>query len=247
MQAIPHSETIRGRLARGRGSPARVYQEIVTGGTGFWDLLRYELVTGLLGPLPGALGLLLRRRLYAGLFGAAGRDLVIGRNVTVRHPRKMELGADVTIDDGCLLDARGTPPGGFRLGRGVILGRNTVLQSKGGPVTVGERSSIGLNSCIVSVSGVEIGTAVLTAGSCHISGGSYRVDDLSRPIMDGDVQTRGPVRIGDGVWIGTNVVILDGVTVGRDAVIGAGAVVTRDVPERAIVAGVPARQIGRRG
>ena len=41
--------------------------------------------------------------------------------------------------------------------------------------------------------------------------------------------------------------ILDEVTIGRDAVVGAGAVVNRDVPERAIVAGVPARQIGTRG
>lgn len=51
------------------------------------------------------------------------------------------------------------------------------------------------------------------------------------------------VLIGDDVWIGTNAMVLDGVRIGNHAVVGAGAVVTKDVPEYAIVAGVPARVI----
>lgn len=51
------------------------------------------------------------------------------------------------------------------------------------------------------------------------------------------------VRIGDRVWIGSGVIILPGVNVGSDSVIAAGAVVTKDVPEKKIVAGVPARII----
>lgn len=56
-----------------------------------------------------------------------------------------------------------------------------------------------------------------------------------------------PIRIGEGVWIGAHATVLKGVTIGRGAVIAAGAVVTRDVPEGAIVAGVPARVISWRG
>ena len=50
-----------------------------------------------------------------------------------------------------------------------------------------------------------------------------------------------PIHIGKNVWIGANAVVLPGVTVGDNAVVAAGAVVSRDVPENAVVGGVPAR------
>jgi maltose O-acetyltransferase len=52
-----------------------------------------------------------------------------------------------------------------------------------------------------------------------------------------------PVRIGDGCWIGTNVVILPGVDVGAGCVIGAGALVTRDCEPDGTYIGVPARRV----
>jgi len=51
------------------------------------------------------------------------------------------------------------------------------------------------------------------------------------------------VIIGNDVWIGTSSIILDGVKIGNGAVIAAGSVVTKDVPDYAIVGGVPARII----
>jgi UDP-2-acetamido-3-amino-2,3-dideoxy-glucuronate N-acetyltransferase len=53
-----------------------------------------------------------------------------------------------------------------------------------------------------------------------------------------------PTRIRRGASIGSNATLIAGVTVGLRALVGAGAVVTRDVPDYAIVAGVPARVIG---
>lgn len=53
-----------------------------------------------------------------------------------------------------------------------------------------------------------------------------------------------PTLIRRGASIGSNATIICGVTVGRAALVGAGAVVTRDVPDHAIVAGIPARVIG---
>lgn len=56
-----------------------------------------------------------------------------------------------------------------------------------------------------------------------------------------------PTVVRRGASIGANATILPGLTIGRDAMVGAGAVVTRDVPDRAIVAGVPARIVGYSG
>jgi acetyltransferase-like isoleucine patch superfamily enzyme len=53
-----------------------------------------------------------------------------------------------------------------------------------------------------------------------------------------------PTRIRRGASIGSNATIICGITVGRFALVGAGAVVTRNVPDYAIVAGVPARLVG---
>ncbi len=52
--------------------------------------------------------------------------------------------------------------------------------------------------------------------------------------------------IGPGVWVGSHVQVLDGVKVGRDSILAAGAVVNRDVPDYAIVGGVPGRTIKSR-
>ena len=52
-----------------------------------------------------------------------------------------------------------------------------------------------------------------------------------------------PIKIADGVWIGSNATILPGVTIGEGAIIAAGAVVTKDVEAMSIVGGVPAKLI----
>lgn len=58
--------------------------------------------------------------------------------------------------------------------------------------------------------------------------------------MNRPLYSRGPVIIGDNVWIGDKATILPGVTVGEGAVIAANAVITKDVPAFSMVAGNPA-------
>lgn len=58
--------------------------------------------------------------------------------------------------------------------------------------------------------------------------------------------TYGKVNIEDYVYIGARVIILPGVTIGKGAVVASGAVVTKDVSPMSIVAGIPAKEIGKR-
>jgi acetyltransferase-like isoleucine patch superfamily enzyme len=243
---ISNSEGIRAKLLRAQESPFRTYQELTVGPVSLPRFLLYEFLTSFLGPIPGGLGLLLRRTCYPALFRQAGHGLIIGRSVVLRHPDKIELGDNVTVDDYSLIDARGAGNSGVALESRVIINRNCLIQAKDGPIRLGARTSIGCNSVIVSLAGVEVGEAVLTAGGCYISSGAYHLNDTGKAIMDQGAYSRGPIRIGDYVWIGTNAIILDGVTVGKGAVIGAGALVTKDVPENAVVAGVPAKIIRMR-
>lgn len=55
-----------------------------------------------------------------------------------------------------------------------------------------------------------------------------------------------PININDYVWIGANVTVLQNVKIGQGAVVCAGSVVTKDVEPYSIVAGTPARPIGKR-
>lgn len=65
-------------------------------------------------------------------------------------------------------------------------------------------------------------------------------------IDNADFKQSLPVTVGNDVWIGSGAIIMGGVTVGNGAIIGARAVVTKDVPDYAIVGGVPARIIRKR-
>ncbi|WP_081959656.1 acyltransferase [Aeromonas finlandensis] len=67
--------------------------------------------------------------------------------------------------------------------------------------------------------------------------GSHSLGDSNRRAGEGIAL---PISIGDGCWIGADVLILGGVTIGKGVVVAAGSVVTRDIPDNVLVAGVPA-------
>jgi hypothetical protein len=71
-------------------------------------------------------------------------------------------------------------------------------------------------------------------------GEQVMIRDSDNHVSRDDAPKTAPVRIGDGVWIGSRATILKGVTIGDGAIVAAGAVVNRDVPAHALVAGVPA-------
>jgi acetyltransferase-like isoleucine patch superfamily enzyme len=73
-----------------------------------------------------------------------------------------------------------------------------------------------------------------------VLGSTHTGEPIDVPIIGTDLVIK-PVVVGYGADIGTNAVILPGVHIGAHAIVGAGAVVTHDVPEYAVVGGVPAR------
>lgn len=246
LKEIEKDNIIREKLARGQVSPFKTYIELTIGETGIHRFLFYEFVTSLFGPMPGGIGIYLRKKMYPRLFKKVGKGLIIGRNVVIRHPDKIELGDNVTIDDNCIIDGRGAGNGGVVMEDNVLINRNCIVLARAGPIRLGKRTSIGSNSVIVSMDGVEIGEAVGIAAGCYISTGSYLFDDVNKAVIDHKAYTKGPVRIGDQAWLGTRVTVLDGVSIGRGALLGAGALVVKNVPENSIAFGVPARVIRQR-
>ena len=195
--------------------------------------------------VPGALGLALRRILYPLLLGSCGRNVTFGQNVVLRHPHKIRISDDVVVDDNCLLDAKGDQNGGITIGRGVFIGRNTILSCKNGDISIGDGANIGFNCEVFSASTVSIGPGTLLAAYAYLVGGDHAASDPDVPIRDQERVSAG-IRVGRDAWIGAGVRVLDGVTIGDGAVVGANAVVREAVPDRAVAAGVPARVIGTR-
>ena len=93
-------------------------------------------------------------------------------------------------------------------------------------------------------------SAILSAsGGIEFEDGSMAAPGLRIATINHDMNERhaiytyGKVTIKKNAWIGMNVTICPGVTIGEYAVVAAGAVVTKDVPDYAVVGGVPAKVI----
>jgi len=246
-RAEPAQTDLRSVLENEGASAFRKYQELNVGSPGPWAFARYELLLVLLSGLPGAAGYFLRQKLYRALWGRCGRGVVIGRNVTIRHPHRIVLGDRVVIDDHCVLDAKGTLPTTIVIGDDVLLGRNTVLSCKGGTIRLDDRANVSVNCTFISESELEIGARTLVGGHCYlIAGGNHGIERTDVPILDQPRLEKGGVHVRENCWLGASVTVLDGATIGRDSVIAAGAVVTEPIPEFAIAAGVPARVVRER-
>ncbi len=129
---------------------------------------------------------------------------------------------------------------GCSIGDGTMVGAFVEIQRD---AVIGKNCKISSHSFICSGVRVEDGV--------FIGHGVVFVNDRYPAAVnaDGSLQkaadwTCVPTLVRSRASVGSNATILCGVTIGEQALVGAGAVVTRDVPDFAIVAGVPAKQIG---
>ena len=178
-----------------------------------------------------------------------GKRIFIGKKVVIKCKKKISCGKGVTIGDYTYIDALSR--GGIEIGNNVSLGRNCIIECTGVIRELGEKLiiedgvGIAANAFIAVRGQVKIGKNCIFGPNVKIHAENHNFSDLETPIrLQG--ATRKGVTIGEDCWIGSGATILDGVTIGNHCIVGAGAVVTKDVPDYAIVGGVPAKVIKMR-
>jgi acetyltransferase-like isoleucine patch superfamily enzyme len=143
--------------------------------------------------------------------------------------RWIHIGADTLVGPEVSISAGMVP------GQGMIT--NPVVR-------IGDRCMIGRGSHIVGHFQVDVGDDVHTGPYVYITDQNHGYENPDRVVHEqwpNDV----PVRIGNGSWLGTGVVILPGTVLGENVVVGAGAVVRGTFPDHCVIAGVPARVVRR--
>ena len=235
------------RYSQRRDGPFQTYKQFVSGDSSLVYFLGLESYTFLLTNLPGLIGFGLRSVFLPPLLKAGGKGAAGGKGVSFRQPQRMTLGKNVIIEDYSLLDVRHDPQSSASselvLGDSVYIGPHSMIMAKGGKVSLHDGANVSSYCRIASQGDVEIGHSVLIAAYCYIGPGNHRTDDLSQPIMAQGMEPARGVRIGKNSWIGTRSTILDGVSIGENAIVGAHSLVRDDVPDKAIVAGTPAKII----
>lgn len=115
-------------------------------------------------------------------------------------------------------------------------------------VVIGKNCYFGEYLHLTCINKITIGNDVLTGRWVTISDnghGNTDYESLLLPPVKRRLVSKGPVIIGNDVWIGDKATILAGVSIGNGAVVAANAVVTKDVPAYTVVAGNPAKIIKR--
>jgi len=127
-----------------------------------------------------------------------------------------------------------------KAGKGIRVKRNADISMF---IEIGNYSELGTNSIIQS--NTFIGNNVIMGPDVKIYTKNHKFDSIETPIQY-QGHTEEKVIIGNDVWLGANVIITPGVIIGNHVIVAAGSVVTKNVPDFAIVGGVPAKLIKMR-
>lgn len=115
-------------------------------------------------------------------------------------------------------------------------------------ITIGKNCNFGAFNHITCTNKISIGDGLLTGKWVTItdnSHGTFSYEEMQIPPQRRNVVSKGPVSVGNNVWIGDKATILPGVNIGDGAIIGANCVVTKDVPAYSVVGGNPAKILKR--
>jgi len=159
---------------------------------------------------------LMRRVLVRAMCKRVGDGLQVGPGVVFKHVETMEFGDAVFIGAQAMIQGRFD--GSCRIGNHVWIGPQAYFDARA----------------------LELNDYVGWGPGAKLLGSTHTGEPTDLPIIATSLVIK-PVVIGFGADVGMNASILPGVRVGANAIVGAGAVVTQDVPDYAIVAGVPAK------
>ena len=166
----------------------------------------------------------------ADAFGSFGAGSYITYPLaTMYGAASIHIGADTLIGRDCTLLVGYAPDDPAIPERGIV---------------IGDRCVIGAGTTVTAHSSIEIGDDVWFGNHVFVSdaGHGYQDPETAIGLQLGEHR---PVLIGAGSWIGHGAIVLPGARIGRHVVVGAGSVVRGDVPDHAVVAGVPARLVRR--
>jgi acetyltransferase-like isoleucine patch superfamily enzyme len=158
-------------------------------------------------------------------FAACGKDTVFARPRYVSHPGRISMGSDVYV--------------GKHSSLCVVPGADGTL----GEIKIGNRVWITSRLTLYSEKSVVIEDNVLIAGGVFISDASRGHATAELPYRDQPNEDAAAITIGEGSWLGQNVVIMPGVTIGRRCIIGSNSVVTTSLPAGSVAVGAPARVV----
>jgi acetyltransferase-like isoleucine patch superfamily enzyme len=159
-----------------------------------------------------------------GAFAEFGGGSVIDLPVRLEGERRIAIGSAVYIGSGSWLSTVGDPDAPVAL-------------------EIGDGTTCSGHCVIAAAASVTIGRNVLMARNVYISDHGHGFENVGVPVLAQGITTPRPVRIGEGAWLGENVVVCPGVSIGEGAVVGANAVVLADVPAHSVAVGVPARVV----
>jgi acetyltransferase-like isoleucine patch superfamily enzyme len=152
------------------------------------------------------------------------------------NPFYHKRGKDTIIFSRARLDLM--PFNHFSIGNGSTIEDFAIVNNGLGPVNIGNFVFLGASNVVIGP--VTIHDHVMTGQHVVMSGLNHGFDKVTIGFRYQPCTTA-EISIGEGSWIGANVVITSGVQVGKFCVIAAGSVVTKNVPEYSMVAGNPAR------
>lgn len=220
------------------------YINLVAGEQNILLWIIVELYYLLIAPLPGILGLSLRSLILPFLLKDT-RSPKVEKSVVIRGPNRISLGRSTIIDQSVTLDGRNGKQ--VLMGSRCFVGAYSLILAKGGDIVFADGVNVSSYCRIASEGKIEIGNSVLVSAYCYIGPGNHNIADSSLPIMEQGMEEGRGVSIGENTWIGAHSTVLDGVKIGKNVVVGAHSLVKSDVPDNAIVGGVPAKVLKMRG